>query len=560
MRLSLLALDDRILPSFSLSVGPTALAFTAGSAPSSLTVRTVGNAVQWATDGRGFAPIAGVSASAIRSVAVVGSAYADRIDLSGMAATPVGARVSAGAGDDYVVGSPKGDTIDGGPGRDSARLDSLDTPISLEVWNPYSLSADNQQQKAKVLVLSFDPVLPNKGGRTVNQAYGWKDPRAFAAAHAEAIERTSGGAVHFELSSIRTINQFPPLTSGRRYTPALYSDVVEGRAQPLPGMMDYSRMLREQGVPAMIDAGQVDEVWVFGGPYFGYYETAMAGPGAFWVNGPAYTDVPSQRPFVVAGFNTERFDGVLLHGNGHRIEATLTRAYGGWNLEAPHDNWDLFGANAAQSSGRAGAGSVHNPPNAAGAYDYSNARVVNSYADQFLSYAGPVNTSVRIPVSRATWQRFAPSNRDDQDGYLAWWYVHIPRAAGTNADGRPNNWYKLVYDFANYTADGRPLPLRARMLRTGLSGATFNVAYEGAVQVDVGSLGTGDLRAVGGDGRTYAVQLVAKSDTTSGNYRVGTYRVVGAPKGMYRIETAAGQVRNLAGQTLGATVLGTVRI
>jgi hypothetical protein len=562
MRLSFLALDDRILPTFSAFATPSALVFTANDAPSQLAVRTSGNVVQWATDGGSFQAIPNVSAAAIRSVSVTGSAYVDRIDLSGLVNVPVGAAIRAGGGSDYVIGSPRADVIDGGPGRDSARLDSRDTPQNLEVWNPYTPSADNQQQKVKVLVLSFDPVLPNRGGKTVNQAYGYKNPAAFASAYAEAVERTSGAAVHFEVEGIRTLNQFPPLADGTRYTPTLYSAVVEGRATPWPAMMDYTRVLREQGVPAMIDAGQVDEVWLFGGPYMGFWEAAMAGPGNFYINGGTYPNVASQRPFAIMGFNTERFDGVLLHGNGHRIEATMTRAYGGWNVPSPHDAWDLFGANAAQSAGRAGAGTVHFPPNATADYDYSNTRVVNSYADQFLNYPGPVNTSTTTPVSRATWQRFAPANHDDQDGYLAWWYMHIPRAAGTNADGRPNNWYRLVYDFNHYTPDGRPLPLRAFLLTSpSPSGAfTFRVAYEGAAHVDVGSLDGGDVRATGSDGRAYAVQLVSRSDPTNGNYRAATYRIIGAPKGMYRIETAAGQVRNLAGQTLGATVLGTVRI
>jgi hypothetical protein len=39
--------------------------------------------------------------------------------------------------------------------------------------------------------------------------------------------------------------------------------------------------------------GEIDEIWLFGGPYFGFYESRMAGPGAFWCNAPP---LPGPRP------------------------------------------------------------------------------------------------------------------------------------------------------------------------------------------------------------------------------------------------------------------------
>ncbi len=570
VRFTLTALEDRNALSFTLSATPTSLTFTgAANAANTLTVRTQTGQILWATDGRPLAAVGGVSAGALRSVVVTGGNLADRIDLSGFRAA-VGARVSLGAGDDYVTSSPQADTIDGGPGRDSAKFDSLDPrPASVEVWNPMTVTADNQPIKVKVLVLDYDPRIPQRGNARMNAAFGLKDPHEFAAAHAEAIERTSGGAVDFEIVGHRTIDAFPPLEGGGRYTPGLYTAVREARAKPLTAMMDYPRLLKENGVPALVDAGKVDEVWLFAGPDVNNWEWAMAGKGAFYINGGVYgyDRVPSERPFAVGGFNTLMFGGVLLHGNGHRVEATMTRAYGGWNLANPRTNWDLFGANVAQSpglAGRAGVGSVHWPANAAADYDYYDARVVPSYADEFLDYPDPIDLRNTRPVNNQTWRRYdvTPLHpiQDDQNGYMEWWYSRIPRAAGTNADGKPNNWWKLVYAFNQYTATGQPRPLSAQML-VGGNGPTFSIAYQGAVPVNTSAIDAGDLRAIGPDGLSYGVQFLGVSDPTSGNYRVGTYRVVGGPRGAYRVETVANQVRNLTGQFLpGGQVLRYARV
>ncbi len=566
--LCLTRLDDRLLPSFSVSATPTALAFTAGAAPSTLTVRTVGNQVQWATDGQALTTIPGVSTAALRSVTVTGGPYADRIDLAGMV-TPVGARISGGGGDDSIVSSPQPDSIDGGPGKDSAKFDTRDPrPANVELWNPMPMTSDNQVQKVKVLVLDYDPRIPQRGNQRMNQAFSLKDPHSFAAAHAEAIERTSGGAVDFEIVEHRTIDAFPVLEGGGRYTPELYTAVREGRAKPLTARMDYPRILNDNGVPALVDAGRVDEVWLITGPDINNWEWAMAGRGAFYINGGVYSErqVPAQRAFAIGGFNTLMFGGVLLHGNGHRIESTMERVYGGWNHTNPVTVWDRFTASAHDAPGLAayGVGSVHIPANGADHYDYYNARAVASYADDFLRYpsnlAGP-----RLSVNNQTWRKYdVTANHpvpDDQNGYLEWWYWHLPRAAGTAPDGKQANWFKYTYDFNNYTASGQPLPLRARMLRGG-TGPSFAVAYEGAVQVNVSTLDGSDLRAIGPDGRAYGVTLVSKSDATNGGYRVGNYRIaVGAPAGTYRIEAVAGQVRNVAGQSLaGGQVLGYARV
>ena len=303
---------------------------------------------------------------------------------------------------------------------------------------------DSARVDVRVLVLDFDPTIPDSGSRPLHRAFGWNDPRTLAEAYAADVREASGGRMSYRVVDWRTIDGFPVKRDGFRYTPATYSACIRDRDTCYsPDGLDYEAVIREHGVAALVDSGKVDEVWLFGGPYFGYSESAMAGPGAFEINGEAFTNVASRRPFALMGFNTERGVAEMLHDLCHRIEATMTRVYGGWDAADLSTDWARFAANAHQSRGRAGVGSCHYPPNALADYDYENARPVESDADDWLRY--PALTGARRPVSRETW-----GGPDYHRGYMRWWLTHLPKSAGTNDDGRLNDWWAYVVRFDDF--------------------------------------------------------------------------------------------------------------
>jgi hypothetical protein len=293
----------------------------------------------------------------------------------------------------------------------------------------------------RILVLDFNPVIPDSGRRPMHEAFGWADPRTLAAQYRDDVAEVSGGRLRYDIVEWRTIDEFPRKRDGFRYTPATYAACLADNARCHdPDGLDYEGTLTRYGVSPLIDLGSVDEVWLFGGPYFGYFESAMAGPGAFDINGNAFTAVQSQRPFAIMGFSTERGVAEMLHNLCHRVEATMSRVYGGWQAESLTTAWAKFAANARQSNGRAGVGSCHYPPNATGDYDYANPRAVESDADDWLRY--PNLTGARKHVSASTW-----GGPDYHREYMRWWLRHLPRAAGTNADGRLNDWWRYVVQF-----------------------------------------------------------------------------------------------------------------
>lgn len=301
-----------------------------------------------------------------------------------------------------------------------------------------------------VLVLNFDPIVPGYNGQRVHSVLGWQNPTTLAAQYEQAVLETSGGEVNYNVVQWRDLDQIPTKVDGFAYTPAEYVQKWQsGGPWHDPDGSNYEQIMAQQAVPALIDSGTIDEVWMFGGPYFGFWESAMAGPRAFEINGPAYTNVQSSKPFAVMGFSYERELAEMLHNLGHRTEASVSRAFSGWDIENPQSDWDNFTANYAQTAaGPYGIGSVHYPANAESGYDYGNSRVVTSTAPDWEHY--PDSTGVTEEISSAAWG-------STHEGYMRYWLEHLPRADGVNTQTlRQNNWWEYVFNVDGYDQGGWP--------------------------------------------------------------------------------------------------------
>jgi hypothetical protein len=438
---------------------------------------------------------------------------------------------------------------------------------TVPTWNPHRPAPGNPPLTVRVLVLNYDPIVPAEGHRRLSQVFGWNEPARLATECKEAMEYATGGYLRFEIVEWRNLDEIYAKEDGYRYTVEEY---VRNRRSNSGwgehGNADYPRLLREQNVVPLIDDGLVDEVWIFSDHFFGLWEASMAGPGAFFINGGVYPQVPSARPFAIYGFNYERGVAEMMHNAAHRTEATLNRALGSWDLKDPKSAWDKFSANAAESGGRAGVGTCHFPANGAEGYDYGNPRVVQSWADAYLSY--PKLNFATKPVSRDTWSRGPDYHLD----YMKWYFAHIPRAEGADPDGRQNNWLKYIFDFPSYDARGRAVPATAALLSRDVADPetnthTLRVAYRSAEQVDPKSLGSDDLAVTGPDGKPLAVRLVAGNEPGNRPYRVTRYEVTApaanwqaAGGGPYEVALRDGAVRDLTGTPVPAGRLGRFRV
>jgi len=437
---------------------------------------------------------------------------------------------------------------------------------TVALWNPHSSAPGNRPLTIRVLVLNYDPVVPAEGHRRLSQVFRWNDPIRLASECKEAMEYASGGWLRFEIVEWRNLNEIYARADGGRPTVEEYVRNRKGNSgwpKNLTG--DYPRLLREQNVEPLVDAGIVDEVWVFSDHFFGLWEASMAGPGSFFINGGVYPKVPTRRPFAFYGFNYERGVAEMMHNASHRTEATMNRAYGPWNLKSPRNNWEKFSANDKESGGVAGVGTCHWPANAESGYDYGNRREVGSWADAFLTY--PKLDLVRKPVSREAWSRGPDYHLD----YMKWYFGHIPRAAGVDTDGHRNNWFEYIFDFQNYDAKGRPLPATADLIARDIADPrtaahVISVAYRSPDRIDAASLGSDDIAVADSAGQPLAVEFVGGNEPGDFSYRVGRYRVAApggswekAPRGEFVVSLRPNSVRTGTGTALPATRLGGFR-
>src|SRR5436190_769699 len=66
---------------------------------------------------------------------------------------------------------------------------------------------------------------------------------------------------------------------------------------------------------SLLQTGDVDEVWLWGGPWFGYLEHLLIQPKTFCPG--------VEKRFTVMGFSYERGVGEQLHDLGHLVEEAV---------------------------------------------------------------------------------------------------------------------------------------------------------------------------------------------------------------------------------------------
>ena len=411
---------------------------------------------------------------------------------------------------------------------------AMQTPMDALGSDPV-VQATPQPIRLKVLVLNYDPFVE---GKRLHEVLNFNDPRRLAEGFLDDVKRSTKGLVEFEIVEWRDLDEIYARDDGSVYQVDEYVRMRRtGKGWPDRIVADYPRILREQNVVPLIDDGSVDEVWIFCDHYFGVWEASMAGPGAFFINGGVYPEVPSSRPFAFYGFNYERGVAEMLHNTAHRIEATMNRTYGNWNLKEPKNNWELFSANADQSNGIAGVGTCHWPANAQGDYDYANRREVMSFADAFLTY--PELNLVKKPVSARTWSE---NGLDPHRDYMNWYLERLPKAAGVNPDGKLNNWLHYIFDFQNYDQGGKPLPNRAKVIRVQAKPGQVSVlvSFSSASGLDPQKISANAVSLRSG-GQALVPQSIDLIDSQLGTYRTASF-VFDIPES-HELETAGLQIR-----------------
>jgi hypothetical protein len=286
-----------------------------------------------------------------------------------------------------------------------------------------------------VLSIAHDPIVDRQRGRTLSQVMGWFDWRAEEAQYIRDVADASHGLLLYDVVDRRVEDAFPRLVDGFRYDAASFLRCWQRRSGfHQPEGADYRDILDNAHAAERVDAGEIDEVWLFGFPYCGYYESMMVGPGSFWCNAPPMSD-RCGRKYVVMGFNFEREVGCMLENLGHRAESIMSHVYR--DHPADRNHWERFTRYDRVAPGHASCGNVHFAPNSTHDYDWGNPRPVSSDCDDWLTY--PRLTGARRTVTCRDW------GNGDMRAHHLWWFERIPHADG-QTDRVANNWWRYIGD------------------------------------------------------------------------------------------------------------------
>ena len=252
----------------------------------------------------------------------------------------------------------------------------------------------------RILQIIIDPII---AGKPLTQRYGVnvKELHNNVLKILSSISGESMPIVRTEYQSF-----IPVKWTGVTYSAQHYEQVINRIAIPYyPDLMDYDLFIRD--FKLIERRGEFDEVHVWGGPYFGFYESRMIGRNPIWCNAP-----PLKREcdnFIIMSFNYERGISEALEAFAHRVESILA-----------HNYPTMFRAYQRQ------VGTVHIPFNTTKDYDWSNETMV-----RYRNYLFPNFTPTNLLGRMANCQEWGCTGL----GYMQWWLRNLPK----------NTWTKILH-------------------------------------------------------------------------------------------------------------------
>ena len=288
----------------------------------------------------------------------------------------------------------------------------------------------------RAYVINFDPVMDLATGERLTQRMGWRDINELIAGYIADIEACSGGLVKYSVVGRTDVDPFPAKVDGFEYTPDGFLAVMDQQSPAHdPDWVDYHRIVADHRLIERVMADEFDEVWMFGPPYGGFYESRMVGKGAFWCNAPALEDTDHcAKRFVMMGFSYQRGVGEMLEDLGHRAESIMDKVYEHTRGDA--NLWKRFSRYDQVAPGQAEVGMLHFAPNSVQDYDWGNPTPVTSRCDDWLNF--PNLTGASRVVTCADW-----GNGDIREHHT-WWFKRVPKVAGSMNRIRTNWWHYSV--------------------------------------------------------------------------------------------------------------------
>ncbi len=289
----------------------------------------------------------------------------------------------------------------------------------------------------RVMLLIYDPVVDPSTGLKLSKKQNWYSVEELSATFIADILDASGGLARYQIIQRVELDEFPTKVDGFRYTAQSYLDAYHGTA-PVhsPDTIDYAPLLQKFNILQRVATNEIDEVWAFGFPHAGFYESTMGGLGAFWCNSePLKGTANCPRRFIIMGFSLERGVGEMLEAFGHRAESIMEKVYS--RMPSNANMWKKFTRYDKAFPGHAELGNIHYAPNSNSDYDWANQRMVASHCDDWKNY--PNFQGITRQVNCIEW------GSGDMRAHHLWWLKHLPKIAGTT-NGIANNWWQYITD------------------------------------------------------------------------------------------------------------------
>lgn len=305
-------------------------------------------------------------------------------------------------------------------------------------------SASLERFTSKVYVIVYDPLLSN--GQLLSEHLGWYEHESLTQGTVDFFKQVTDNRLNYTVVETKLITDgWPEKVDGHRYSEEEYLAVINGqRPAHQPDSVNYNLIVNspELDICGKVNRGEIDEVWIYNGPNFGFFESTLVGPGAYFYNSPP---VPGphdcQRLIPIMGPSPERSLRSAVHNFGHRTESALRKVYGSWEQNRTAHNWERFALVGSKSPDYdySGCGDTHFPPNGMEDYDYVNTVVVDTNCDDFVNYPhlGHPDETKR-PVNCSEWGC-------TEMGYYHYWFTHLPAYGGCGPDEVANNWWKYIY-------------------------------------------------------------------------------------------------------------------
>lgn len=291
--------------------------------------------------------------------------------------------------------------------------------------------------RPRVLLITFNPKLQSGNGQQLSQALNWHRVDQLVQDLIADLRECSNGLADFQVVERIEVDAWPAKVDGFSYDETSYlQSWHSGTGWHSVDAVDYDAIIAGFGLLNRVESGQIDEVWLFGFPYAGFYESIMVGPGAFWCNAPPIvrSDGISRR-FVIMGFNYERDVGPMLESFGHRVESHLKHTWR--NFHGAENLWEQFILYDKVASGRANCGWMHYAPNSQVDYEWGNPASVPSNCDDWLNF--PSFQGLVRQVDCHEW------GNGDMRAHHKWWFKHLPKATGST-HGIANAWWLYGVD------------------------------------------------------------------------------------------------------------------